>query len=100
MSGASGILASTLSSSQAVAYLITVFFWVIVLLLTKGLPQTDLLPVSWQMRLGDVLPAVDPDLRLRDFAIGLLDSANLVFFSSVTIVLLVASVKALDVRRW
>ena len=97
---ASGILASTLTSSQVVAYLMTVFFWIIVLLATKGVLQTDLLPVAWQGRVDDLVIAADPELRLRDFAIGLFDSGNFVYFGSLTIVLLIASARSLEMRRW
>jgi len=97
---ASGILASTLTASQVVAYLITVFFWIIVLLTTKGVLQTDLLPVAWQARADVLVIAADPELRLRDFAIGLFDSSNFVYFGSLTIVLLIASARSLEARRW
>ncbi len=97
---ASGILASTLTASQVVAYLITVLFWIIVLIGTKGLLQTDVLPLAWQDRVGDAVLAADPAMRLVDFAIGLFDSANLVYFGSVTLVLLIASVGLLEMRRW
>jgi ABC-2 type transport system permease protein len=97
---ASGILASTLTPNQLVAYLVTVFFWIILILAAKGLPQTDILPIEWREDWSTVLSALDPDLRLRDFTIGLIDSANVVYFCSVTLVLLIASVKSLDARRW
>lgn len=97
---ASGILASTLTANQVVAYLVTVLFWLIIMLGAKGLPQTDLLPEAWKEGLSSVLFALDPDLRLRDFVIGLIDTANIVYFVSVTAVFLVASVRALDARRW
>ncbi len=63
----SGILASTLTANQVVAYLITVFFWLLLILLTRGLPQSDLLPVAWRDGAAGVLAAVDPDRRMRDF---------------------------------
>jgi ABC-2 type transport system permease protein len=97
---ASGILASTLTASQVVAYLVCVFFWLITLLATKGLPVADVLPAAWKPALDDVLLASDPDRRLRDFAIGLLDTANLVYFVSLTAVMLVFSVALLEARRW
>ncbi len=97
---ASGILASTLTASQVVAYLMTVFFWIIVLLATKGVLQTDLLPSAWQGRVDDLVIAADPELRLRDFAIGLFDSGNFVYLGSITIVLLIASARSLEMRRW
>ena len=97
---ASGILASTLTASQVVAYLITVLFWIIVLLATKGVLQTDLLPGAWQERVADVVIAADPAMRLADFAIGLFDSAHVVYFGSLTLVLLIASAGSLETRRW
>ena len=96
---ASGILASTLTASQVVAYLITVFFWLVLLLLTNLLPQAELLPPAWRDAWSGVLFRLDPNLRLRDFAIGLVDTANVVYFCSLTAVLLIASVKFLDARR-
>ena len=83
-----------------VAYLITVLFWIIVLLGTKGLLQTDVLPVAWQEHVGDVVIAADPTMRLVDFAIGLFDSAHVVYFASLTLVLLIAAVGFLETRRW
>lgn len=97
---ASGILASTLTSSQVVAYLMTVFFWIILLLGTKGVLQTDLLPMAWQNGADELIVAADPELRLRDFAIGLFDSGNFVYFGTLTIVLLIASARMLETRRW
>lgn len=97
---ASGILASTLTSNQVVAYLITVFFWLILTLGAKGLPQTDVLPESWRGAAAGILFAMDPDLRLRDFVIGLVDSANIVYFCSMTAVFLIAAARSLDTRRW
>ena len=97
---ASGILASTLTSSQVVAYLLTVFFWVLVLLVTKGLPQTDLLSGALKTHVDELALAADPDLRLRDFAIGLIDSNNFAYFGTLTVVLLIAAARLLDARRW
>ena len=97
---ASGILASTLTPNQVVAYLATVFFWILLILATKGLPQADLLPVAWREASSGLLVALDPDLRLRDFTIGLIDTSNVVYFSSVTLVLLVAAITSLEARRW
>ncbi len=97
---AGGILASTLTPSQVVAYLISVLFWIILLLSAKGLPQTDLLPAAWRAGIVDVLFALDPDVRLRDFSIGLIDTANVVYFASFTGVFLIAATLALEARRW
>jgi ABC-2 type transport system permease protein len=97
---ASGVLASTLTSSQVVAYLVTVFFWLILLLAASLLPQVELLPAAWRDAWSGALFALDPNPRLRDFAIGLVDTADIVYFGSVTILLLIASVGSLDARRW
>ena len=43
--------------------------------------------------------AADPDLRLRDFSIGLVDSSNLIYFLSITGVCLIAATRALAARR-
>ncbi len=97
---ASGILASTLTGNQVVAYLITVLFWLVVLLAAKGLPSTDVLPLGWREPLIGVLRGLDPDVRLRDFGIGLIDTANVTYFVTLAAVLLISSVKSLDARRW
>ena len=75
-------------------------FWIILILAAKGLPQADLLPMDWRASWSNVLFALDPDLRLRDFVIGLIDTSNVVYFCSMTVVLLIASIRSLDARRW
>ncbi len=90
---ASGILASTLTASQAVAFLVALFFWLTLSFGTKLLPAR--VPEEW---VGLVV-ALDPDLRLKDFSIGLIDSANVVYFLSLTAIFLIAAVKALQARR-
>ena len=97
---ASGVLASTLTASQVVAYLVTVFFWLILLLITSLLPQAELLPAAWRDAWSGALFGLDPNLRLRGFAIGLVDTADIVYFCSLTVLLLIVSVKSLDARRW
>ena len=90
---AGGILASTLSSSQVLALLLSWFFWAGVVLGTRLLPSQ--LDEPW----ADILIALNPDLRLDDFAIGLVDTSNVVYFLSLTVLFLVAAVKSLQVRR-
>lgn len=91
---ASGLLASALTSSQVVAYLVAVFFWLVLSMATKLLPAY----------VGDAFSAAaiaaDPDLRLRDFAIGLVDTANVVYFLSIAGMFLGLAVAALAARRW
>jgi ABC-2 type transport system permease protein len=91
---ASGMLASTLTVSQAAAFLMTVFFWLILSVTTKVLPPY--VSQSW----SEGLFAADPDPRLRDFAIGLIDSSNVIYFTSITALFLVAAIKTLELGRW
>jgi ABC-2 type transport system permease protein len=91
---ASGLLASTLTTSQVVAFLITLFFWVGLTLGTKLLPRY--LPQAW----ADVAFAADPDPRLHDFAIGLIDTSNVVFFVTLTLFFLIAATRVLQAGRW
>lgn len=91
---ASGLLASTLTSSQLVAFLSALFFWLVLGVGTKLLPPY--LPEFW----ARVVVRFDPDLRLRDFAIGLIDTSNVVFFIGMTVVFLVAATRMLESRRW
>ena len=90
---AGGILASTLTSSQVVAFLVSVFFWVALVFSTKLLPAR--LDDNW----AELVRALDPDLRLGNFSIGLLDTSDVVYFLSMTALFLTAAVKSLQVRR-
>ncbi len=90
---ACGILASTFTNSQAVAFLVALFFWLILGFGAKLLPHY-LEPVP-----SRIVFALDPDLRLRDFVIGLIDTSNVVYFLSLTFVFLVAATKTLQARR-
>jgi ABC-2 type transport system permease protein len=93
---ASGLLASTFTSSQPVAFLLTLFFW-----LTLGL-GTKLLPMhmgGMEERWATIVFAMDPDARLRDFTIGLIDTSNIVYFLSIAAVCLICAAVSLQVRR-
>ncbi|TVQ55180.1 MAG: hypothetical protein EA377_03895 [Phycisphaerales bacterium] len=90
---ACGTLASTLTNSQTVAFLMALFFWLVLGIGTKLLPQH--LEDPWSR----IVFLLDPDVRLRDFTIGLLDTANVVFFLTVAAFFLVAAVFSLNVRR-
>jgi ABC-2 type transport system permease protein len=90
----SGMLASTLTTSQVVAFLVTLFFWI-------GLSVgAKLIPPYVPEPFATAAFAADPDPRLRDFAIGLIDSSNIVYFVSLTALFLIASVASLTARRW
>lgn len=91
---ASGLLASTLTSSQPVAFLLAFFFWMALGIGTKILPGHVSDP--W----ATIVFALDPDTRLRDFTIGLVDTANVVYFVSLAAVFLVAATLSVQARRW
>ena len=90
---ASGLFFSTLTNSQAVAFLLALFFWLALLLGAK------LLPPNLDARWASMIVAIDPDLRLKDFTLGLFDSANVVYFLSIALGFLAASVRMIEFRR-
>jgi hypothetical protein len=71
---ATGLVISASTTSQTVAYLVTTFFWLTLSLATKVLPSY--VPT----RFADIIYAIDPDLRTSEFSIGLIDTANIVYF--------------------
>ena len=90
----SGLLASALCASQIIAFLLTLFFWLGLSLCAKLLP--GYVPARW----ADVAFASDPDPRLRDFAMGLLDTSSIVFFCTLTAFFLIAAAHVLRAGRW
>ncbi|MDY7110596.1 MAG: ABC transporter permease [Planctomycetota bacterium] len=113
---ASGMLISTLTSSQVLAYIATIFFWLILLLATMALPflasQAEGLAgrpgnsatletmLEWLQATARFLAPANPGARVFDFVNGLVDSFNIVYFVSLTILFLVAAIRALGARRW
>lgn len=113
---ASGVLASTLTPSQVLAYLLTMFFWLMMLVATKGLPllsqylgaaaaqDRDAASAESAARAinsaMDVLFALDPHRRLEDFSIGLLDTGNVAYFVVLTALFLLAAMASLAMRRY
>ena len=67
------------------------------LALTLG---AKLLPTYLPGRWADIAYAADPDPRLRDFAIGLIDTSNVVFFVTLTAFFLIAATRTLQAGRW
>lgn len=90
----SGVLTSTFTTSQPVAFLVALFFW-----LTLGV-GTKILPAHVGDQWAGLIFAIDPDMRLRDFTIGLIDTSNVVYFVSIAAVFLIAAVVSLQSRRW
>lgn len=113
---ASGILASTFTGSQVLAYVTTIFFWLILLLATMVLPYLASIAeglvgrpgnsagldavLGWLEGAARFLAAGNPITRMRGFIIGLVDTFNIVYFVSFTVVLLVAATRSLGLRRW
>ena len=89
----SGILASVISGSQTIAYLLTVFFFVLLSLGREAVP-TWIGPDAWM-----IIRPFDPFLRMQDFTIGLVDSSSVLLFFVVTSWLLLASIAVLETER-
>ncbi|MCH2133087.1 MAG: ABC transporter permease [Phycisphaerales bacterium] len=88
----SGILASAISGSQTIAFLLTVFFWILVGLARVG--ATALGP-----DLADILFAIEPYGRLQAFTTGLIDTANIVYFVVGTALFLLVAMAIAEFGR-
>jgi len=88
-----GLLVSSLTESQAVAFFVT--FFVLVVLWFLGTVAENL-PGS----LGNTLSFVSFQTRLAGFTRGLIDTRDVVFFLSVTALALVVTFRALERRKW
>ncbi|HEX2875166.1 MAG TPA: ABC transporter permease subunit [Polyangiaceae bacterium] len=88
-----GLLLSSLTESQSIAFFLTVFA-LIVLWFTGSLAR-------WVGgTAGNVLNFIAFDSRLSGFSRGLVDTRDVVFFLSVTATCLVVSFRALERRKW
>jgi ABC-2 type transport system permease protein len=89
-----GILASSLTSNQLVAFLLPVFFLFAIALGGRALAAS--LPAEW----AGLAFGLDPLKRVEDFVLGLVDTANIVYFLSLTAAALaVASMSFGSVRQ-
>lgn len=88
-----GLLLSSLTESQAIAFFLTVF----VLL---GLWLTGMFARWVGGTTGNVLNFIAFDARLSGFSRGLIDTRDVVYFLSVTAVCLVMAFRALERRKW
>ena len=84
---------SALTESQAVAFFIT-FFVLVVLWFLGTAAETQ--PGT----LGTVLAYVSFQSRMQGFNRGVIDSRDVIFFLSVTIIALVIAFRALERRKW
>lgn len=88
-----GTLASALTSNQTLAFLMTLLVLLMVMLIGSdviSLPRA-LAPIGAALAIGP---------RLTDFAKGIVDTAHIVFFLSISAWFLVLALVALEVRRW
>ena len=89
-----GQLASALTSSQTLAFLATLMLLVLLSLASTQLPAR--VPPPFDL----ALLQLSIDRRVRDFSIGILDSAHVVFFLSAVGLMLTLTASALAMRRW
>lgn len=89
-----GLVFSTLSESQVVAFLGTLFFFLLLRLAT--LQGAAALGDPW----ASYLYPLSIDLRLADFAKGVLDTAHVVFFVAASAWFIVLAGALLMTRRW
>jgi ABC-2 type transport system permease protein len=88
-----GLLISSLTDSQSIAFFITVFVLLSLWLLGKAASY-------FGGNVGNALNFVAFDTRLSGFWRGLIDTRDVVFFLSVTATCLVVSFRALERRKW
>ena len=88
-----GLLLSSLTESQAIAFFLTVFVLI-------ALWFTGTLARLVGGAFGTVLNFVAFDTRLSGFSRGLIDTRDVVFFLSVTATCLVVAFRALERRKW
>lgn len=96
-----GVMVSTRTSSQVVAYLVTFFAWFALVVLAKGLPAIlpQLLPSGASVESLEWAIGFDPLVRLDEFALGLFDTGNVAWFLAITVFFLVAATISLSLPR-
>jgi ABC-2 type transport system permease protein len=88
-----GLLLSSLTDSQPIAFFLTVF--VLIVLWLTGMAARWVGGTT-----GNVLNFIAFDARLSGFTRGLIDTRDVVYFLTVTAVCLVVSFRALERRKW
>lgn len=89
-----GTLFSSLTKNQVVAFLATLFFF-LVLFFASG-PLAQQVGTPW----NQILFALSIPLRQADFAKGVLETRHVVFFVAWICVFIAGAVAALESRRW
>ena len=88
-----GIFASSLTDNQVVAFIIGIFIVIIFFLMDKMLM---FVPVS----LTGLIQFLSVDYHLSNISRGVIDSRNLIYFSSVVGFFLFMTIRVLEIRRW
>lgn len=88
-----GLLASACTSNATLAFLVTLFAILALLLAGVG---ASFVPEPWQGLLRQL--ALPP--RVADFARGIIDSSHVVYLLSLTVGSLIAATAVLSARRW
>ena len=88
-----GLMISALTESQTVAFFITF----VVLLLLQNLSAIGTLSSGF---VGEALRALSFDTNMSQFARGLIDTRNVVYFLSITGICLIVAFRSLESRKW
>ena len=88
-----GLLISSLTESQTVAFFITF----IVLLF---LHQMSVIGEFAPARVGEFMRSLSFDTHLDNFSRGLIDTRNVVYFLSITVLCLAFAFRSLESRKW
>lgn len=89
-----GAFASALTSSQSLAFLATVMFLVLFSLASSTLAARVGRPFD------ELLTSLSIDRRMRDFAIGVLDTTHVVYFAGLIGLFTSLTAGAVALRRW
>lgn len=90
---AMGLFASVLSRNQVIAFMISVFIILLFTVMPQFLPRA--LP-----DLTEALAYLNVYQHCRDFAKGLIDASDLLYFLTGIAMFLVFAIKALESRKW
>ena len=88
-----GTFASSLTDNQVVAFIIGIFIVIIFFLMDKMLM---FVPIS----ISGIIQFLSIDYHLSNISRGVIDSRNLIYFSSVIGFFLFMTVRILEIRKW
>jgi gliding motility-associated transport system permease protein len=89
-----GTFASAMTRNQIIAYVVSVFIILLFTIVTYALPRY--LP-AW---LAQTAVFLNVNQQYDDFAKGLIDISNIVYFAGGIVLFLTCAVKTLESRRW